>query len=647
MSTGGSFWHRLRMRLGGSDAMLAQLSDLIQKQIDANADVQEVTEEAILNPIIISPSKMVLRDNLFRVVSNTVAEGLNNLLPIDPDLDLMRLWVKNDHGGRYLTDYSFFGSRVQLNGADQSKLIFTTVDDQVDNASIVNQLRDDQYIRVEDKDKSPNPNVRIKEIAATAEGISVFMRLYVQRNENADKPGVLFSKIDTEQVDFAYGAYLRLGGSVVFFVRDAAKEYTLTTAANTLVYTGLNLPDYTDTDYKPSDFHTISTMSEIPVLIPFVDLTFIYTFATKRMQIYKSIVGQTPTVIADSNSNPEASGLVGWWRLAEGGDIGNTPDSPSSYARTAYNNVTTGNNGLITNATWNSDSLLSFDGNGDSISIAGYAAIDTLSAMTISLWYYPRTDSHTTNLVAKGTGNSSFLISHNTSDDISFNVINSGSTSQTATANDVMTTLNQWYHIVGRWTAAGPVKINVNGGTVVNSSNLSGSVTSSAEALIIGHTSTSAPDGLIHDVKIWNRGLSDSEVTALYNAGRTATYLPSWQANPPLVPGPPGPVVNPFVSVYNTGVPASGEQDLVRLHAITASSLTERYNVGQGAQQTPSAIPDDAQYYDNDPAIRLWHGSSGNTLHLCGIIKGCSRLTLSSVSHYQLRYIRRTKVSHR
>ena len=580
--------------------MLAQISDLVQKQIDANADVQEVTEESILNPIIIAPSKMVLRDNLFKVIGNGITEGLIVYLPIDPDLDIMRLWVQNEHGGRYLTDHSFMGNRIQLNGGDQSKLIWSTVDDGVEGSGIVNQLIDDQYVRVEDKDSSPNPNVRIKEIAATAEGITAFIRLFVQRNENPDKPGVLFSKIDTEQVDFAYGAYLKTDGALVWFVRDTGREYVLTTGADALVYTGTNLPDYTDTDYHPSDFHTVSTIDAVPDPIPFTDLAFTFKFSDKRMQIIKSIVDQPVVVIADSTSNPEATGLVGHWRLNEGGDIGNTPDAPSSYSRTVYNAVTTGNNGLITNATWTADNLLSFDGTGDSISITGYTAIDTLSAMTISLWYYPRTDAHTTNLIAKGTGNSSFLISHNTGDDISFNVTNSGATAQTATATDSMVNLNEWYHIVGRWTAGGPVKINVNNDTVVNSSNLTGSVTNAGEALIIGDTGASAPDGLIHDVKIWNRGLSDAEVTTLYGAGRAITYLPKWEANPPTEPPPPGPVVNPFVNVYNVPLPAAGEQDLVRLHAITASSLTERYNVGQGAQENPPSVPEEGEY-TNDP----------------------------------------------
>lgn len=604
MSSGGSFWHRLRMRLGGDDAMLAQISDLVQKQIDANADIQEVTEESILNPIIISPSKMVFRDNLFSVVKRTVTQGLIAYLPLDPDLDTMRLWVKNEHGGRYLTDHSFLGNKVQLNGSDQSKLIFSTDDDLIEGSSIVNQLIDDQYIRIEDKDSSPNPNVRIKEIAATAEGITVFIRLYVQRNENEQlfgKPGVLFSKIDTEQVDFGYGAYLRTDGSVIWFVRDTGREYVVSTAPATIVFTQANLPDYTDTDYNPSDYHTVATIEDLPDPIPFTDLAFTFKFSDKSMKVYKSLIDQPVAVVADSSTNPEASGLVGHWRLVEGGDIGNTPDDPSSYARTVYNAVTTGNNGTITNATWTADNLLSFDGTGDSISVTGYAAIDTLSAMTISLWYYPRTDAHTTNLVAKGTGDSSFLLSHNTGDDISFNVINSGSTSQTATADNVMADLNQWYHIVGRWTAGAPVKINVNNGTVVNSSNLSGSVTNSGEALIIGDTGASAPDGLIHDVKIWNRGLSDSEVTALYNAGHPITYLPKWEANPPSEPPAPGPITNPFVSVYDVDVPAAGEQDLVRLHAITATSLTERYNVGQGEQQTPGGVGEDGSLYSNDP----------------------------------------------
>lgn len=588
--------------------MLAQISDLVQKQIDANADVQEVTEESILNPIVIAPSKMVFRDNLFKVVSNTVAEGLIAYLPIDPDLDKMRLWVLNEHGGRYLTDHSFMGNKIQLNGSDQSKMIWSTVDDTLEGSTVVNQLIDDQYLRVEDKDTSPNTNVRIKEIVATEQGISVFIRIYVQRNENElnfGKPGVLFSKIDTEQVDFAYGAYLKNDGSLIWFVRDTGREYVLTAPAASLVYAPTNLPDYTDTDFSPSDYHTVSTIDALPDPIPFTDLTFTFQFSNKRLQIYKSQIASATAIIADSNNSPDASGLVGAWRMNEGGDIGNTPDNPVSFARTVYNRVTTGNNGTITSATWDADNFLNFDGNNDFVDTTNYTAIQNLSAWTVSLWYYPKampsTDAY---LARKGSLTaSSWLVYHMSNGSTRFSVWNATPTRFDITATSTITSggLNNWYHIVAKVTLGSTGKIFVNNVKTTGGGNVTGTVDTSTNVLRFGGTTTSnTPNGLIHDVRIFNRELSDAEVSTLYTAGHPATYLPSWQANPPTAAPPPGPITNPFVSVYNTGVPAAGEQDLVRLHQITATSLTERYNVGQGAQETPPGVPEQGEY-SNDP----------------------------------------------
>ena len=544
MSTGGSFWHRLRTRLGGDDAMLAQISDLIQKQIDANSDVQEVTEESILNPIIVSPSKIVLRDNLFKTTERTIVQGLTNYLPLDPDLSEMRLWTHNNHGGRYLSDFSFMGNTIQLNGSDQSKLVFTTDDDLIEQDRPVNTLIDDQYIRVEDKDKSPNLNVRIKEIAATATGITVFIRLFVMRNINEEtfgKPGVLFSKIDTEQVDYAYAAYVKNNGSIVWIVREAGKEYSVTTAADALEWPEATFAEYTDTDYSPLDYRTTGTIYNVPDPIPYVDLAFTYKFSDKRMQIIKNIQGEgagQSHVLADTTTAPEGTGLVAWFRLNEGGDIGNTPDAPASYARTVYNSSTAAGttSGTITNATWDSDNYLSFDGNNDLVDVTNYTAIQNLSAFTVSFWYYPKavpgTDGY---LVRKGALTaSSWLVYHLSNGSARFSVWNATPTRFDITMASAFPALNVWYHVAAKYTIGAPGKIFVNNVKTTGGANVTGAVDTSTNVLRLGGTTTAnTPTGLIHDLKVFNRELSDADVTALYTAGHQIGYFPAWKANPP------------------------------------------------------------------------------------------------------------------
>lgn len=589
-----------------------RINDLVQKQIDANADIQDVTTEEILAPIVTLPSKMTMTDHLFNAKVRELTTGTDCLFPVDPDLLNLRLWIKNFHGGRYIQDWSFMGNTIQLNGTNQPQLVHSTDDDGVSGGLPVNSMVEDQYIRTLD-----NPNVRIKEISATATGISIFARIYVRFNENvanSGMPGVLFSKIDTEQVDYAYAAYVPDDGSIQFYVRNGGREYLCAAPAGTVVWTPIGSPDFLQSDFLEGDFFTVQSAAVLPPIpdpIPYDDFCFTFQFSNGRMQIIKN-----GTIVTDTNNRPEATNLVGWWRLNEGGDIGDTADNPSSYSRTVFNSVPTANNGLVANATWASlpgdpagNLYLLFDDVGsDSVTISNYTGIDVLSTFTVSLWYFVRTNPTTgeeDNLIKKNwNNNSSFsVLANNPSGTVQlvFSIKDSVGTLRTTTKSAPFPTLNAWYHIVARWGGTGTQpSLTVNGVKTIGAS-LTGTVSTGATNLIIGDTGTSTPDGYIHDVKFWNRTLSDTETTTVFNAGHPISAFPAWKANPPTAPPPPSPTTNPFVSVYLAPTPAAAEQDVTRLHKITASSLTERYNVGQGSQDPGTPITENAKY-SNDPA---------------------------------------------
>lgn len=152
-----SSWFDVRYRTG--DPLSARLRDLIQKQIDSQNEVTDVTDEQVIQPIIPLASKTVWRDHLFRARKKDVASGQVMFIPKDPDGKDLRFWVYNQHGGRYLFDHSFMGNLGELKGSDQSKLIDNTDDDGVSFTRNVNWFAGDQHIRVFD-----NPNVQIKDI---------------------------------------------------------------------------------------------------------------------------------------------------------------------------------------------------------------------------------------------------------------------------------------------------------------------------------------------------------------------------------------------------------------------------------------------------------------------------------------------------
>lgn len=152
-----SSWYDVRYR--SSDPLSARIRDLIQKQIDAQNEVTDVTDEQIIQPVIPLASKVVWTDSLFRAHKKDISTGQNAILTKDPDGRFMRFWTYNDHGGTYLTDRSFMGNLIELMGDDQSKLMDSTDDDGVAFTRNVNWFIGDQHIRVHD-----NPNVQIKGI---------------------------------------------------------------------------------------------------------------------------------------------------------------------------------------------------------------------------------------------------------------------------------------------------------------------------------------------------------------------------------------------------------------------------------------------------------------------------------------------------
>lgn len=606
-----SFWSQVRWRLGGSDSVMNRISDLIQKQIDANSDAQDVTVEEILNPIVTIPSKVMMRDNLFKVALRNITIGQTNYLPIDPDLDLMRLWITNDHGGRHLTDRSFMSNVVQLNGTDQTKIVSSNDDEGIAGPPTVNRLIEDQYIRVLD-----NANVRIKEIAATAEGITVFLRLFIENSVNEGtfgKPGVLFSKLDTEQSDYAYAAYLEDDGGLQFIVRNAQKEYFLSTPSGSAEWINVNLPDYDTTDFHPADYYTVENLPDIPDLPPstYTDLAFSFKFSDKRMQIIKN-----GSLLADSGAaaDPRSTGVQGHWRLGEGGDIGNTPTPPvASYARTAFNSSSAAGatNGTIANAVWSvstttpQHTFLSFDGSNDTVTIPNYTGISTITAFTISLWYYHRSLPNAENrLIYKGTPTAanSFLVYALSAGSVRLSVWNNSATRYDATSSTsaFAAGVNRWYHITAKWTMGQTGKIFVND-VKVTGATTTGTLSTGSTDMIIGGGVNLAPNGFIHDVIVWDRELSDAEVTSMYNLGHPSPAFPAWQPDPPTEPPAPSSITNPFISVYNVPLPLGPEQDSTRLHKSSVTLLTKNYDVGQGAQSGGSAVGEDNQYYNNNP----------------------------------------------
>jgi len=160
--------------------------------------------------------------------------------------------------------------------------------------------------------------------------------------------------------------------------------------------------------------------------------------------------------------------------------------------------------------------------NSDHIDIPGFNNIINYSAISVQAWYELQTF----------TNNPRFLAnSHTDSDNKGFQLYigNSGSQLLFQVGNGTTNTnsqfngsgmLNNWIHLIGVYDGTN-VFLYVNG-TVQPSSGLTGNIGLSANDLWVSGNPAYSGDymqGQIDEVGIWNRALTQAEVTALYNNG--------------------------------------------------------------------------------------------------------------------------------
>jgi hypothetical protein len=283
------------LRRRSHDPLSAILKDLIKTKILDEAQSNQTDDIENIVPVLITNSKIVKKDdNIFIAGTSINSEALDRVLPREPDANFLRLWLKNEHGGNYLTDHSKCDNIVELhaklneetqNSVEPKLRKIGTQDFGITPDELANETtgNDNQYIRVLD-----NPNIRIKEIATTSEGFSVFCRIYVPVNWSETLNGIrstLFSKLDTEQVDYAFLAQLSDTGDVYFFVRNNNVEKCIKCTG---CLTFLPKFDFLDPDYNSIDYEAGPVNQfPIPTPVPFTDLVFTFKFSNNRMTIIK------------------------------------------------------------------------------------------------------------------------------------------------------------------------------------------------------------------------------------------------------------------------------------------------------------------------------------------------------------------------
>ena len=162
----------------------------------------------------------------------------------------------------------------------------------------------------------------------------------------------------------------------------------------------------------------------------------------------------------------------------------------------------------------------SFDGIFDYLSVPNNAALNPTTAITLSAWINPINFTGNRRIIQKGdTDNQYRLLAE--SGVLKFNL--TGVTSGSITS--ALPSLNQWHHIAGTFDGS-TIKLYVDG-VVVNQKSASGNIAVTTTPLYIGVKKIGAPSGdhfrgLIDDVGVWNRALSQTEITQLAGSAGAA-----------------------------------------------------------------------------------------------------------------------------
>src|SRR3989344_2722575 len=220
------------------------------------------------------------------------------------------------------------------------------------------------------------------------------------------------------------------------------------------------------------------------------------------------------------------TGLVGNWRLDE--------NTGTAAADVSGNN----NNGTLlpvspNGPTWTTGKLgsaLNFDGVDDIVNIPASAAYDNMGEITVSAWIKPNGygESNRGRIVDKAkavtsTNGRTFFVSNTTANIIQF--IIDGSTDLNLRSSAGAIQFGVWTHVAVTWngnaTCSGNAIIYINGvADTVCTANLVSRTADQAEILKIGNAKSidRTFNGIIDEVRIYNRSLSATEIAELYNA---------------------------------------------------------------------------------------------------------------------------------
>lgn len=228
-------------------------------------------------------------------------------------------------------------------------------------------------------------------------------------------------------------------------------------------------------------------------------------------------------------------GLVVHWALDETSDMPiGSPNAPPYNRRATVGDSTGNNNHMFTHSTWSSERVPGLIGNalefhnGTGYGVSNAADIaDGASELTLSLWIRPDSKSNWDGLLgtkAQATSPDKFtglaLADYNGQGYLAptFRIMNTGNIT-----SSIDTPVDEWSHIVAVWKSGEMHRIYINGELGANNDGAAfAGVLDIDQPWYIGTDRLISGrwfDGLVDDVGIWTRSLSEFEIEWMYQNG--------------------------------------------------------------------------------------------------------------------------------
>ncbi|MHC4158358.1 MAG: LamG domain-containing protein, partial [Planctomycetota bacterium] len=204
--------------------------------------------------------------------------------------------------------------------------------------------------------------------------------------------------------------------------------------------------------------------------------------------------------------------LISWWKFDEGsGTI-------------AYDSAGD-NDGTINGATWTTgkiDGALDLDGSNDYVDVADSASLSfTDPGLTITAWVYLNQDQSGQRAIVRK--NNQWQLGINPANNKVRNLINTDGTTGWTAANDESYTINPdtWYFFAFTYNGS-VLKHYANGAQLGSDKTVTGNIVDNSNNAGIGSNTgggSNNVNGMIDDVRIYNRALAAGEIRRLYQEG--------------------------------------------------------------------------------------------------------------------------------